>query len=120
MPTSLDSAGQPIGEDLPEHFSFDIQFGNPLDTHSPEELHQIAVGWGQEAQRKFDEAIPKLSTLLRRCAPISVLSHFAYYDTIFYDKYVAGSEYSPVEQHNVELLQALILTVPEAELTDES
>lgn len=37
----------------------------------------------------------------------------------FYENYSADSEYSPVEQHNVEILQALILAIPETEIRNE-
>jgi hypothetical protein len=84
MAIALNAAGEPIGEDLPEHLSFDVAIGNPLQNNSEEELERMAVRWGQEAGRTFDASISKLQSLVRTCSPITLLSHFAYFDTAFY------------------------------------
>jgi hypothetical protein len=116
---TLNQAGEPIGDHLPEHLSFDVGLGNPLESHTREELHQMAVQWGEEAQRSFDASIAKLSAVTRACEPVTLLSHFAYYDTVFHESYKTSSGYSPAEQHHVEFLQSLILTIPEDQLQND-
>ena len=119
MVLPLDEVGEPIGENLPQHLSFEMGVGNPLDHHTHEELRQIAAQWGEEAKRNFDGSIAKLTVATRACSPIGLLSHFAFYDTAYYENYSGESEYSPAEQNQVEILQALILTIPEDELRND-
>lgn len=118
MPISLDANGEPIGLSLPQHLSFEAFGATPLLEHSAEELHNMAVEEGREAAQTFDESLSQLQVLVRSCAAVTLLSHFAYYDTAYYENYTDRSEYQPAAQHNVELLQALILAVHESELTD--
>jgi hypothetical protein len=119
MVLPLDEAGEPIGENLPEHLSFEIGVGNPLDHHTHEDLRQIAAQWGEEAKRNFDESIAKLAVITRACSPLALLSHFAFYDTAHYENYSGESDYSPAEQHQVEILQALVLAIPENEVRND-
>src|ERR1700722_3110541 len=116
MAIALNAAGEPIGEKLQDHLTFDAAIGNPLYQHSQEELDQMAVRWGEGAERSFNTSVTELQGLARKYASVTLLCHFAYFDTAFYENFGAKSEYSPVEQHNVEILQALILAVPESEL----
>jgi hypothetical protein len=115
MAIGLNAAGEPVGVNLPEHLTFDAAIGNPLDQHTQAELDQMTVRWGEGAERSFNTSIAELNSLVRKYASVTLLSHFAYFDTAFYENYGAASEYSPVEQHNVEILQALILAVPQNE-----
>jgi hypothetical protein len=64
----------------------------------------------------FTSSLARLNELCRRYNFFQLLAHFAYYDQLLLDSEKEGATYSPVEQNAAELLQALVLTIPEQEL----
>jgi hypothetical protein len=106
---------------LKEHIS--VSFSNlehPLRDLPEIERKRIWAEATEAAEKEWTESLKALDELIRRCAPVELLTHFAYYDLLHHDLYGDKSEYEPAKQHNVELLQALFLTVPESEIVNET
>ena len=66
------------------------------------------------ARDNLKRSLESLQILVRRRDPIALLAHFAFYDLTF--PYSENSPYTPAQQHQVEIIQSLILMVPKNEL----
>jgi hypothetical protein len=116
MPFFLDEKGDLVGPSLPDHISLDLfEAPNPFGEATTEERLEVLAQISSGAKSRLDESLQSLLALIRVCNPVGLLSHFAFYDLTF--PYSEKSEYEPAQQHQVELLQALILTLKVAELS---
>jgi hypothetical protein len=69
------------------------------------------------AKADFEKSVLRLREIAASVNPFQLLAHFAYYDRLMLTISPQGSgRYEAVEQDSVELLQALILQVPEGTL----
>jgi hypothetical protein len=69
------------------------------------------------AKAAFEKSVLRLREIAASVNPFQLLAHFAYYDRLMLTISPHGSgRYEAVEQDSVELLQALILQVPEGTL----
>lgn len=114
MPFFLNESGDLVG-DLPDQLSLDLfEAPNPFENVSLEDRLTAFRAVAKNAKDSFEIALQSLRKLICNCHPVGLLSHFAFYDLTF--PYSEKAEYEPTQQHQVEILQALILTIPPAEL----
>jgi hypothetical protein len=113
----LGEDGEPVRQQLPDHISLTSQIhSSPLAEMSEFERQHVITSLGTSAESEFRESFEELERVIRSCAPVDLLTHFAYYDLLYYGSR-RGTEYEPVGQNHVEFLQAILLSLPELELS---
>jgi hypothetical protein len=116
MSLLLDKHGEPVGPPLSDHIELNFfEAGHPFQDASEEQRLAALRAIAAAAKTEFEKSLKALQELVHQCDPISLLAHFGFYDLTF--PYRDESIYSPAEQHQVEILQALILMIPESELS---
>jgi hypothetical protein len=116
MAKFLDEKGEPIGPPLPDHISLDVsEMASPWKNVPKHDRLAALAEVSAAARADLKSSLASLQSLLRCCDPIALLAHFAFYDLTF--PYSEDSPYTPAQQHQVEIIQSLILMVPEDELT---
>jgi hypothetical protein len=105
------------GKEPQKHIEFKpVLRRNPLESLTVEQRREIARKIGLDARAEFDKQLQQIRVLLRRYNPFLTLTHLCFYDQLFLDG-STNPDYQPVDQSMVELVQALILMIPEPELS---
>ena len=86
---------------------------NPFAALSDADRTAAIQNLAQHHSEVYASSLRRLNELCRRYNFFQLLAHFAYYDQLLLDFENENPAYSPVEQSAVELLQALILKIPE-------
>jgi hypothetical protein len=94
------------------------EMDNPLATLNAQEKKAILESVGSTAQQEFSSNLARLKLLAQTYNPFQILAHFAYYDQILLDGADNSAGYVPVPQNALELLQALVLQIPESQLSE--
>jgi len=106
--------GKPVQRYLPEPaFSSWNPFANLVETDRANATKEI----GRHYAETFQRNLRRLQELCRSCNFFQLLAHFAYYDHLLLDAEHDNGRYRAVSQSAIELLQGLILQIPEQELS---
>jgi hypothetical protein len=105
--------GKPAKQHLTPSFS---RLENPFEGMTEAERLAAIQKVAREHAENFTSSLKRLGELCRQFNFFQLLAHFAYYDQIVLDSERDDDAYSPVEQNAAELLQALILQIPESDL----
>jgi len=97
--------------------AFISQFQSPFANMSEAERTIAIAKFAETHTAHFLTSLTRLREICRSYNFFQLLAHFSYYDQIALDGAKDSSAYNPVEQCAAELLQALILQVPEDELS---
>jgi hypothetical protein len=92
---------------------------NPFENLNESQRAEAASNLGKHYTDSFLGSLTRLMELCRTCNFFQLLAHFGYYDQLFLDPEKEGRAYRPIPQSSAELLQALILQIPEKELSSQ-
>jgi hypothetical protein len=87
---------------------------NPFADLSDEQREAASKAFAGHYEAEYARSFAELRAKLDEVDPIQTLCHFAFYDLTLFGRYPdSKSDYEGAGQHHVELLQALLLTIPE-------
>jgi hypothetical protein len=92
------------------------QLENPFEGMTEAERLAAIQKFARAHAENFTASLKRLGELCRQFNFFQLLAHFAYYDQIVLDSETDDDAYAPVEQNAAELLQALLLQIPESDL----
>jgi hypothetical protein len=94
-------------------------FTNPVSGLSEEERLKLFSDVAKHHEEDYLARLRRIEELIRSANPLNVLAHYAYYDLLLLDQIEGRKEIADkrLQQHNVELLQALYLTLPASEIS---
>jgi len=102
--------------EAPKHIGFAFaEFHPPWIDLTPEEHAKALEHFGSSVRNEHAQLLTRLGELIRKCNPLQMLAHFAFYDRAMFEIQQGGS-YEPLQQHAVEFFQGYFLTVPISEL----
>jgi hypothetical protein len=87
--------------------------GNPFDGMNDSERGKAIAELARSHDENFSRSLKRLQEICRSHNFFQLLSHFGYYDQILLDPKGKNSKYEPAEQNAIDVLQSLILQVPE-------
>jgi hypothetical protein len=100
-----------------KHFEFrPVLQPDPLNNLTGERRQEVVRLIGAQSKAEFDKQLQNIRELLGRYNPFQLLAHLCYYDQLVLDG-KKDSEYEPIDQCMVEWLQALVLMIPETDLS---
>jgi hypothetical protein len=100
-----------------KHFEFRPTLQrDPLNNLTGERRKEVIQLVGAQCRAEFDKQVQHVRTLLGQFNAFQTLAHLCYYDQLLLDG-SKEADYKPVEQSMVEWLQALVLMIPESELS---
>jgi hypothetical protein len=94
------------------------EFSSPVAELPEEERNKVFLELAAKHQADYAKSLQRIDEITRSINPLHALSHFAFYDLLFFDQIVEpGGEYRPLKQPHFELLQAFFLSLAEIELS---
>jgi hypothetical protein len=105
--------GKPPKQHINAEFS---EMENPFAGMNEFERAAAIQSFAKRHADNFTSSLTRLNELCRRYNFFQLLAHFAYYDQLLLDTEKEDATYTPVEQNAAELLQAVVLQIPENEL----
>lgn len=100
------------------HIEFDlIRQADPFGGLDGQARAEAVRKVGEEARQLFTTNVAELDRIIRSVNPMQLLAHFAFYDQLWLDGKGDSYGYTPTQQSAVEWLQALILRIPESEIS---
>lgn len=86
---------------------------NPFAHLSDEQREAASKAFADHYEAEYGQSFAELRAKLNEVDPVQTLCHFAFYDLTLFESYPdRKSDYQGVGQHHVELLQALLLSIP--------
>lgn len=89
---------------------------DPLQGLTGDRRREVARQVGARCKADFDQHLKEVSALLRQYNPFQAIAHLAYYDQIVLEGRPTKG-YEPIDQCMVELVQALIMMIPEGQFS---
>jgi hypothetical protein len=96
--------------------AFFSETSNPFKGLSEADRTRAISEFANAHATNFATSLLRLKEICTNCNFLQLLTHFGYYDRLLLDSDKPEAKYKPIEQHGAELLQALILQVPEEDL----
>jgi hypothetical protein len=96
-------------------------FKNPLARLSEAERLQVIKAVAKQNSDDYGAKLKRIEEIIRSANPLEVLAHYAHYDLLVLDQLGASKDAANerLQQHNVELLQALFLALPIDEISSK-
>jgi hypothetical protein len=100
------------------HIEFDlIRHPDPFGRLEGAARAEAVKKVGEEARKLFTQNLGELDRIIHSVNPMQLLAHFAFYDQLWLEGKGDSHGYKPTLQSAVEWLQALILRIPEREIS---
>jgi hypothetical protein len=92
---------------------------SPFHQFDNETIEEITQEIQTNSANSFLKTLYQLKGLLSELDPLTLLTHFSFYDLILFDQvgFNSKTEYEPLSQSEVEILQAFLLACPYAAYT---